>query len=122
MKHGLMWEKIESLLDANGFDEVSKLQSIQIAGGNLTIEWFTNPSIQYKEPNRIRIVGFLDDVLVKPFKEIDDEYKGEAYCIRCKEKRSFVGKIKVSDSGRRMAKGVCPVCGTNINRILGKEI
>jgi hypothetical protein len=26
----------------------------------------------------------------------------------------------VSENGRRMAKATCPVCGTNLNRILGK--
>ncbi|MDQ1668718.1 MAG: hypothetical protein QOE40_779, partial [Actinomycetota bacterium] len=25
-----------------------------------------------------------------------------------------------SESGRRMAQGICPVCGTKLNRILGK--
>ena len=49
-----------------------------------------------------------------------DEYKGEAYCGKCKDKRSFEGHVKVSDSGRRMAQGICPVCGTKVNRILGK--
>ncbi|MEY3926736.1 MAG: hypothetical protein RIS16_693 [Actinomycetota bacterium] len=56
-----------------------------------------------------------------------EEYKGEAYCVKCKEKRSFEGHVKVSDSGRRMAQGICPVCGTKcpvcgtkVNRILGK--
>jgi hypothetical protein len=28
--------------------------------------------------------------------------------------------VKISDSGRRMAQGICPVCGTKVNRILGK--
>ena len=32
----------------------------------------------------------------------------------------FEGTVKVSDSGRRMAQGICPVCGTKVNRILGK--
>ena len=49
-----------------------------------------------------------------------EEYKGEAYCVKCKEKRAFEGHVKVSDSGRRMAQGICPVCGTKVNRILGK--
>ena len=42
------------------------------------------------------------------------------YCVKCKEKRDFEGEVEVSDSGRRMAKGKCPVCGTTMNRILGK--
>ena len=29
-------------------------------------------------------------------------------------------EVKVSESGRRMAQGTCPVCGTKMNRILGK--
>ena len=32
----------------------------------------------------------------------------------------FTGEVKVSESGRRMAQGICPVCGTKLNRILGK--
>ena len=42
-----------------------------------------------------------------------DTYNG--YCVKCKEKRDFEGEVKVSDSGRRMAQGICPVCGTNRN-------
>ena len=49
-----------------------------------------------------------------------DSYTGEAYCVKCKAKRDFTGEIKVSASGRRMAQGICPVCGTKVNRILGK--
>ena len=47
-----------------------------------------------------------------------DTYNG--YCVKCKVKRDFEGEVKVSDSGRRMAQGLCPVCGTKMNRILGK--
>jgi hypothetical protein len=49
-----------------------------------------------------------------------ESYTGEAYCVKCKAKREFTGEVKVSDSGRRMAKGTCPVCGTTVNRIRGK--
>lgn len=42
------------------------------------------------------------------------------YCITCKEKRDFKGAVITSDSGRQMARGKCPVCGTKMNRILGK--
>ena len=49
-----------------------------------------------------------------------ETYKGDAYCVKCKEKREFEGTVKVSDSGRRMAQGICSVCGTKLNRILGK--
>lgn len=44
----------------------------------------------------------------------------EGYCVKCKEKRQFPGEVSVSDNGRRMAKGPCPVCGTTVSRILGK--
>ncbi len=44
----------------------------------------------------------------------------QRYCVKCKEKRDFDGEVKVSESGRRMAQGTCPVCGTKMNRILGK--
>ena len=49
-----------------------------------------------------------------------ETYPGAAYWVKCKEKRDFTGEVKVSDSGRRMAQGTCPVCGTKLNRILGK--
>jgi hypothetical protein len=47
-----------------------------------------------------------------------ETYNG--YCVKCKDKRDFEGEVHVSESGRRMAKGKCPVCGTTMNRILGK--
>ncbi len=46
--------------------------------------------------------------------------KYEGYCVKCKAKREFDGEVSVSESGRRMAKGTCPVCSTKMNRILGK--
>jgi len=50
----------------------------------------------------------------------------EAYCVKCKAKRemndpkivSMKGKGKVE---RKAATGICPVCGTKMFRILGKE-
>jgi hypothetical protein len=42
------------------------------------------------------------------------------YCVKCKAKRDFEGTVAVSKTGMRMAKGQCPVCGTTVNRILGK--
>jgi hypothetical protein len=42
------------------------------------------------------------------------------YCVKCKEKRDFEGSVEVSKTGMKMAKGKCPVCGTTVNRILGK--
>jgi hypothetical protein len=49
-----------------------------------------------------------------------ETWSGEFYCVKCKAKREASGEVKVNDKGTRMAKGVCPVCGTNLNRILGK--
>ena len=55
--------------------------------------------------------------------EVLEPWSGDAYCIKCKEKREMKnGVVRVSDSGRRMAVGVCPVCGTKLNRILGKHM
>ena len=48
-----------------------------------------------------------------------ETYQGSFYCVKCKEKRDTEGNV-VETNGRRMAKGKCPVCGTNLNRILGK--
>jgi hypothetical protein len=49
-----------------------------------------------------------------------DSYTGEAYCVKCKAKREFTGKIVVNEKGTRMAQGTCPECSTKVNRILGK--
>jgi len=48
-----------------------------------------------------------------------ESYSGEAYCVKCKEKRAFTGNVEETN-GRRFAKGICPVCGTKVTRILGK--
>lgn len=49
-----------------------------------------------------------------------ETYSGEAYCVKCKEKREFTGEVHETN-GRRMAKGKCPVCNTTVTRILGKK-
>jgi hypothetical protein len=51
---------------------------------------------------------------------MSETWSGEFYCVKCKEKRETSGEVHVSDKGTRMAKGICPVCGTKLNRILGK--
>jgi hypothetical protein len=44
------------------------------------------------------------------------------FCVKCKDKKIMTDpKIKISDSGRRMAIGACPDCGGKVNRILGRE-
>ncbi len=46
----------------------------------------------------------------------------EAYCVKCRAKRSIKnGTVEVSKSGRRMAKGICPVCGTKVTRFLSSK-
>jgi hypothetical protein len=54
----------------------------------------------------------------------DETPKGTygGYCVKCKEKRDFEGEVTLSANQRRMAKGACPVCGTTVVRILGKEV
>ena len=49
-----------------------------------------------------------------------ETYSGEFYCVKCKAKREASGNVVVNDKGTRMAKATCPVCSTNLNRILGK--
>jgi transcription elongation factor Elf1 len=50
----------------------------------------------------------------------EETYDGEFYCVKCKAKCHASGKVVVNEKGTRMAKAKCPVCGTNLNRILGK--
>ena len=49
-----------------------------------------------------------------------ETWSGEFYCVKCKAKREATGEIHVSDKGTKMAKGICPVCSTKLNRILGR--
>lgn len=49
-----------------------------------------------------------------------ETFNGEGYCVKCCEKRVFIGYVKIADSGRKLAMGICHVCGTYINRILGE--
>lgn len=50
----------------------------------------------------------------------EETWAGEFYCVKCKAKREASGNVVVNAKGTKMAKGKCPVCGTNLNRILGK--
>jgi hypothetical protein len=45
----------------------------------------------------------------------------EAYCVKCREKRTFEGEKKDLPNGRKAAQGLCPVCGTKVTRMLGKS-
>lgn len=49
----------------------------------------------------------------------DQQIKATAYCVKCKAKKEFVGTVVVKGE-RRMAKGVCPDCGTNVVTFLPK--
>ena len=55
-----------------------------------------------------------------PWPQKAQTYNG--YCVKCKEKRDFEGTVEVTKTGMNMAKGKCPVCGTTVNRILGKGL
>jgi NAD-dependent SIR2 family protein deacetylase len=45
----------------------------------------------------------------------------EGYCVKCHEKREFDGKEVELANGRHAAQGLCPVCGTKMNRMLGTK-
>ena len=48
------------------------------------------------------------------------DYMG--YCVKCKKKVTMKNaKVVTNEKGRRMAKGVCPNCGTKVNLFLPKE-
>ena len=46
------------------------------------------------------------------------EIQIEGYCVACTLPRNFDGYIVISESGRRMVNGGCPVCNTKMNKIL----
>ncbi len=46
----------------------------------------------------------------------------EAYCVKCRAKREIKNPQEVVlKNGRKAIKGVCPVCGTTLYKILGKK-
>ena len=46
----------------------------------------------------------------------------EAYCVKCKGKKTMVDAKKVTmKNGRQAMQGKCPDCGTGMYKILGKE-
>lgn len=43
----------------------------------------------------------------------------EAYCVKCKAKRVMKdAQVVTNAKGRKMAKGICPKCGTKMNLFL----
>jgi RNase P subunit RPR2 len=49
-----------------------------------------------------------------------DEYK--AYCVKCRDKRTMKNaQVTTNAKGRRLAKGICPECGTKMNLFLKSE-
>ena len=50
---------------------------------------------------------------------MDEKYEGEFYCLKDKAKVHAIGDVSVTNN-RRMAKAVCPNCGTKLTRILAK--
>ena len=49
-----------------------------------------------------------------------EEYEG--YCVKEKKKRMIKDvQVVTNEKGRRMAKGVCPECGTKMTRFLPAE-
>ena len=44
----------------------------------------------------------------------------EAYCVKCKSKRTMSNAAEVTmKNGRKAMKGSCPTCSTEMRRILG---
>lgn len=47
--------------------------------------------------------------------------KYEGRCMKCKEQKTMKDpELTTMKNGMKAAKGVCPVCGTKMFRILGK--
>ena len=46
----------------------------------------------------------------------------EGYCVKCRTKRTVKGAtIETTKSGRKIAKGTCPVCQTKVTRFLSAK-
>jgi len=43
----------------------------------------------------------------------------EGYCVKCRKKQVIKdGTVEKTAKGRRMARGICPECGTKVTRFL----
>jgi hypothetical protein len=51
---------------------------------------------------------------------MEDKYTGAFYCLKEKTKVQATGDVSVTANGRRMAKAVCPNCGTKLTTMLPK--
>ena len=52
------------------------------------------------------------------------ETTAKFYCVKCKasvEIPESQTRVETAENGRRMRKGKCPTCSTNVTRILGKN-
>ena len=46
----------------------------------------------------------------------------QVYCVKCRTTRTVKNAtVKEAANGRRMAQGICPVCGTNVTRFLSSK-
>jgi hypothetical protein len=46
----------------------------------------------------------------------------QAYCVKCRKTQTVENAtVKEAANGRRMAQGICPVCGTKVTRFLPNE-
>lgn len=50
---------------------------------------------------------------------MSEMYDGDFYCLKDRKTVKAAGEVS-EVNGRRMAKAVCPECGTKMTRILGK--
>lgn len=65
-----------------------------------------------------------DDTVIEaaPDANEDDLDNVTGYCVRCKTKREIVdAHEETTESGRRAARGTCPVCGANMFTFLKEE-
>lgn len=57
---------------------------------------------------------------LKKERGLNMEYEG--YCVKCRTKRTVAnGEVAETKTGRPMAKGPCPVCGTTVTRFLSAK-
>lgn len=77
-----------------------------------------------REPEHVRGAA-LARALVQVFQalflhmEVRPVADVQAYCVKCKEKRTMKDSQEQQlDNGRRAAKGTCEVCGTKMTKFL----
>ncbi|MBC8162328.1 MAG: hypothetical protein H7Z42_14055 [Roseiflexaceae bacterium] len=79
----------------------------------------SSPAVVQVDAAELAFVAAAVGIDLHPDQATQSDVQG--YCVRCKTRRPIAGmRIELAKDGRRMARGICPVCGAKMVRFLAK--